>query len=105
MIVYTRWLPKGVNGMFLLWIILIRAGHENSRDLLAHELVHREQFRKDWLWPFKYLFSRKHRLAYEVEAYKEQMRVGGMSVDQAADLLSSLYFLNITKDEAKDYFK
>jgi len=39
-------LPRGADGMTLGRFVLVREGHEESRYLLAHELVHVRQYRE-----------------------------------------------------------
>jgi hypothetical protein len=69
-------------------------------------LRHVEQQRRDGLLTFwcRYLSSEKHKLAYEVDAYKVSMQ-HGMSPWEAAYLISRDYELDddgtqITHDEA-----
>lgn len=43
--------------------------------LLRHEKTHIEQWHRDGLYfAFKYLFSKKHRKSYELEAYERQVK-------------------------------
>jgi hypothetical protein len=73
MILYTDFfVPPHADGITLLNLTLIRPKHRDDMGLHIHEAVHREQFAKDRLFPFKYLFSKKKRLQYEVEAYHAQ---------------------------------
>ena len=53
---------------------------------------------------WRYLFSRKWRLHYEVEAYKAQIQAGAY-LEGCAEWLSSMYYLGITFDEAKELLK
>jgi hypothetical protein len=45
-IVVVRWLTPGVAAMTVGRFVLVRRGHERSVGLLAHELVHVEQWRR-----------------------------------------------------------
>ncbi|MEP6626037.1 MAG: DUF4157 domain-containing protein [Acidimicrobiia bacterium] len=45
-IVVVPWLTPGVLAMTLGRYVLVRRGHETNRDLIAHELVHVEQWRR-----------------------------------------------------------
>lgn len=84
-------------GMF----IAIKPWHEENDGLLQHELQHVKQFRDDpFLFPFKYLFSKKWRCGYEVDAYKISIRYG-MPIRTAASYLSSMYGLDLTMAEAE----
>lgn len=50
---------------------------------------------------FRYLFSRKWRMRYEIEAYKAQIKAGA-SIDGCAEHLANMYYLGITVDQAKE---
>ncbi|MBP7929819.1 MAG: DUF4157 domain-containing protein [Acidimicrobiia bacterium] len=45
-LVPVGWLPPGVDAMTIGSRIFVRRGHEDSFGLLAHELVHVEQWRE-----------------------------------------------------------
>jgi hypothetical protein len=101
MIFYPRYFP--VAGFTPLpWLMFIRADAKGNKALLAHELTHQRQMREDGILLFwiRYLFIKKWRKAYEVEAYKVQIK-NGASLSGCAQLLSSMYYLNITYEEAK----
>ena len=69
--------------------------------LIEHEKVHVLQFRRDRLFPFKYLFSRKWRLKYEAEAYARHIEVlvkrgnrdREKEIDKKARLLASRSYM------------
>lgn len=73
-IMTVPWLPSGAHGMSLRRTILLRRGHEHKRTLLAHELVHTEQWHDHGVIGFsaRYLTGylrglaryRRHHLAY-----------------------------------------
>jgi len=66
--------------------------------LLMHEKVHVAQFQKDWLMPIKYLLSKSHMYAYEIEAYKESIKYG-MPVSNAVSMIHNGYNLGYSKTE------
>lgn len=87
---YPRWFPKNIGGITLDSIVIIKAKHKGNKSLLAHECVHVRQFREDRLMPLKWLFSYKHKLRYEVEAYAVSV-TNGLPVSQALDSLYRLF--------------
>jgi len=83
-------------------LMFIKAQFKNSVALHKHEETHQMQMRRDGLlkfW-FRYLFSKKYRLNYEVEAYRVQISHGA-SLDGCAKHLAEMYFLGIDIDQAK----
>lgn len=107
-ITITR-LPRlfGADAMALTadWILL----HPSRKDdtaLIAHESIHTVQIEDAggplafWL---RYLnpFSRKYRLACEVEAYRHQLLHRPDLLDAFAKRLANSYWLRITADEAR----
>lgn len=104
MIVYSNFLmPKWADGRTLGPIIQIRPSKKDDKDLLVHEKVHQQQWRRNpVLFYFRYLFSKKWRLRYELEAYREQLKLSPQDLDEFAYLLSTKYNLDITKQRAKD---
>jgi len=102
MIIYPRyWFSAGFTPLPNLMII--RKDCQHSVPLHKHEETHQEQMRRDGVlkfW-FRYLFSKKHRLNYEVEAYKVQISHGA-SLDGCAKNLSIMYYLGISFETAKN---
>jgi hypothetical protein len=102
-ILSTRWLPVGIDGITLGPVILIRRGCEGDAGLIAHERVHQRQQRR-WLWlPWLvlYLASKRFRLAQEVEAYREQAKHYPDDRNHTlANHLATRYWLNITHEQA-----
>jgi hypothetical protein len=100
-ILYPRWFP--VAGFTPLPnLMFIRSDCRDNLALIKHEETHQTQQRADGVltfW-FRYLFSKKHRQAYEVEAYKCQI-FHGASLKICAIFLSSMYYLDITVEEAE----
>ncbi len=105
MILTTRWLPVGIDGITLGPLILIRSGCEGDAGLIAHERVHQRQQRRGWWlpWLVLYLASKRFRLTQEVEAYREQLRhYPDDRSHQLADHLAQNYRLNITPQQARE---
>ena len=100
MIISTRLVPKGFSACSLWPFILVRPEHRRNIALIEHELVHyREQAWIMPVWVLLYFVSRRFRLAAEVRAYKRQIELGGVSLEQAAQALLC-YRLGITLDKA-----
>lgn len=83
------------------WLILIKPAFKPDTALLAHEMVHVGQMQKVGLirWWCGYLFSAEARQGYEVEAYREQTRLG-MNAGIAALMLSGNYRLSLSPERA-----
>jgi len=101
MILYPRyWFSAGFTPLPNLMII--RKDSQHSVPLHKHEETHQEQMRRDGVikfW-FRYLFSKKHRLNYEVEAYRAQIAAGA-SLDSCAAYLAGMYYLGIDFEQAR----
>lgn len=101
LVIETRWLvPRGFDGFTPGPLILLRPGA--SQALIEHEKVHVRQFWRSWgLMGVLYLLSRRWRLRYEVEAYREQLRHSPPGAARyMAHVLASRYWLKITEEEA-----
>ena len=89
MIIRTNFVPHGFDALTLWPFILVRPQQAENFPLIAHEMVHyREQA---WITPFwiaRYLLSKKFRFDAEVRAYRIQISLGGITVMQAAELLT-----------------
>jgi hypothetical protein len=74
---YTNlFIRKRFDGLSIGPFVFIRPECRNDKGLLAHELVHVEQFYRYWgLNGLLYFFSKKWRLRFELEAYKKQVDV------------------------------
>lgn len=100
MIIETSLLPRGADALCAWPFILVRPTSRKDKALIEHELVHfREQAWITLAWWALYLISARFRQAAEVRAYREQMRLGGISRTQAALQLMK-YRLSITYDQA-----
>ena len=81
-------------------VILIRAGYEHDRGLLAHELVHVRQFWRTFgLHPLFYWLSKRYRYRAELEAYHEQLRYTNRP-ELFAHYLADKYGLDVSYTEA-----
>ncbi len=75
-VVVVGWLTPGTAGMTLGRWILLRRGHDQDRELLAHEMVHVRQWRERGLVGFlvayvgEYLGSRRRGMGHW-DAYRE----------------------------------
>jgi len=101
LLIETRWcIPRGFDGFAPGPLILLRPGA--SAALLAHEKVHVRQFWRSFgLMGPLYLLSRRWRLRYELEAYREQVRhAGPQAVPACAHALAHGYRLGISVEQA-----
>lgn len=107
MIFYTdRFVPDNAAGCARGPLIFIRPKYRNDRGLLAHEQTHVQQWlRTGGLHSFLYLFSKKYKLAAEVEAYKEQLKYSPTDIGLFAEYISRDYNLDITPEQALDLLK
>lgn len=102
MIVYSRLLVWACGMTLAPRLIVIHPRYRGNAGLLAHERVHVAQMRRDGLLRFwwRYAFSRRHRLAYEVEAYRVSM-AHGCTLASAARTLATGYWLGIDEAQAR----
>jgi len=104
LILYTeKLLPKTRAGLTIGCIILIGTKHKDDKGLIEHEKTHCKQFKRNPFMPLLYLISKKHRLAYEVEAYKISIKYG-WPLEYCATCLTH-YNLNITYEKAMELLK
>lgn len=98
----NRFIPERFSATTYGPLILIRPAYRGDKGLLEHEKVHVWQ----WVWSaglhgLMYRISRGHRLAAEIEAYREQARY--YADDRRpifARHIATLYDLDITEPEA-----
>lgn len=103
MIIKTNLIPKDFNAITFWPFILIRPNCINNKGLINHEMVHyKEQGILVIIWWIRYLLSKKFRLAAEVRAYKIQMECNGITLYEAANMLTK-YNLGIDINKAYDY--
>jgi len=101
LLVETRWLiPRGFDGFTPGPVILVRPGADLA--LIEHEKVHVRQFWRSWgMMGVLYLLSRRWRLRYEVEAYREQLRYSPPEAAHGmARVLACQYWLKISELDA-----
>lgn len=99
----VSWVPFGVAAITLGHTIYILRKQIDNRPLLNHETNHVAQAEEEktllHFWG-KYLFSRKHRFAYEADSFAVEVKSSG-DLEQCAYLFRKNYFLNISFDEAR----
>ena len=102
MIVHSRLLVWACGMTVAPGLIVIHPRYRGNAGLLAHEQVHVQQMRRDGLLRFwwRYATSRRHRLAYEVEAYRVSM-AHGCTLNSAARVLATGYWLGIDEGQAR----
>jgi len=84
-VVVVRWLQPGIAAMTLGRFVLVRRGNEHRVGLIAHELVHVEQWRELGMLKFlmrylvDYLRGRRagldHWAAYRAISFEEEARI------------------------------
>lgn len=101
MILYPYLLKRGLT--LTPWLILIPRWAKEDRPYHDHEQVHAGQQRKEGVLVFwwRYLISKQHRLAYEVEAYKAQIKAGASEYGCAVSLATG-YNLGLTTGQAAE---
>lgn len=98
-------LPKGNGGVAFGPLIVLKKKYRGdtsaaTKGLLEHELTHARQFyRTCGLNGPRYLFAR-WRLAYEVEAYKVELRYDPGAAREFAWCIANRYGLGITESQA-----
>lgn len=102
LIIRTSFTLSGwMDGRCLGPVVLIRPEAWDDAGIMEHELTHTRQFWSSFgTMGLFYLFSKKHRMGYEVEAYRAQIREG-LPVKRAAELLAGRYGLGITAEQAE----
>lgn len=85
----------------LPWLIFIRPEWADDAPLVAHEMRHQDQMRRDGLvrWWWRYAFSKSWRQVYEVDAYRVQIAYGA-SLRVCAAHLAEKYGLDLTVQDA-----
>jgi hypothetical protein len=100
-ILYTNLMPSRFNGFTIGFLILIRPSRKGNLGLIAHEKIHVRLFwRTVGVGGLLSLISKKLRLKYEVEAYREQLKFNPTSAELYAEFISTKYGLNISKEDA-----
>ena len=111
---YSDNLPKGIGGRceypwFPKWgtcRIVLRPKYINDTGILNHEIVHANQYKRNFFHGFMTRWSKKYRYKCELEAYTEQMReYGYKEAHQAMWIVKAIhekYDLNIGLPEIFD---
>jgi hypothetical protein len=105
---YTNWMiPARFAATTYGPFIFIRPTKKDDFGLLMHERVHVDQFwRTCGLFGIAYFFSKKKKLQYEAEAYREQLKhYPDDRTEIFAWILATKYGLNISVDEARAALK
>lgn len=101
-IFYTNWLiPGKFSAMTYGPFIFIRPTRKGDAGLVAHEQTHVKQFWRNPLFGLWYLFSKKARLGYELEAYKAQLPHDPSRLNALAEALANRYGLGLSVGDAK----
>lgn len=88
--VLPRWAPMAA----ITIARVVFARRDVSAATLAHEEIHVHQQRRDGLrFYVRYVFSVGWRVRYEAEAYAVSVRIGSMTLDQAARALAGPLYL------------
>lgn len=103
MVFYTdKFIPQRFAGYTIGPLIFIRPNYKTDLGLLEHERTHVRQFWESYgTMGFLYLLSSKHRLLYEVAAFRAQLKISPGNEKLFATLLSSNYKLNIDVTQAE----
>lgn len=108
LVFYTDLIPQRFTGYTFAFIILLRPSVKGDIALLEHEKVHVNQFwRTLGLNGIFYLFSKKKRMEYELEAYLKQLEFEknkDLAKQTFAKYLSNNYNLNLTYEDALKLF-
>ena len=88
MIITTSLINKPFDALTAWPFIFVRPECKDDKALIAHEMVHYKSMA--WVTPFwwlRYVMSKSFRWSQEVEAYRVQIAMGGITAPQAAELL------------------
>jgi hypothetical protein len=89
---YRRIMRPGFAGVSRTFFIVIKPELRNKGKILEHELIHCKQFyRTLGLNILLNNLSHKYRYKSELEAYGEQVRLGGLTAKEAAEFIVSSY--------------
>lgn len=105
MIIKTSLVPSPYWAITIWPFILVKPAHADNKPLIVHETVHYdEQGIFVLFWWLKYILSTKFRVAAEVRAYKAQMAVHGLTLEEAAKWLVT-YSKTLTYEDALNLLK
>lgn len=75
-IVTDRFIPPEFSARAIAFVILVRPSCRDNAALIAHELVHVKQWwRAPVISDILYMCSSHYRYKYELEAYREQLKL------------------------------
>ena len=94
MIIKTLLVPRKFDALTIYPCIFMRPESALNTPLIAHEMVHYREQKDAWVipWLLRYAFSKPFRLYAEIRGYKAQIAAGGITVDQAVELLKQYGF-------------
>jgi hypothetical protein len=101
-VITDRLVPRAADAMTVWPVIFVRLASRDDKGLIEHELVHWHEQAWNPLWWVRYLLSSSFRQAAEVRAYRRQIDVRGISIEQAADYLARDYGLPLTNAQARE---
>ena len=106
MILKTTWVPRNFDAITAYPFIFIRPEWALNASLIAHEMVHYKEQKSVWVipWLLRYAFSKTFRFNAEVRGYRAQIATGGITTDQAVQMLKEYgldlpdndYYLKLT---------
>lgn len=102
-VIYSdKLVPSGFGDITLAPFAFMRPKHKGNKGLHKHVETHIKQQYKWLIVPYfiVYKLSKRMRLKWEVEAYREEIRWGQLSKRQAAIWLSTKYDLDISYHKA-----
>lgn len=102
------WMMFGNQGVAVsASLIIVLKGYDLLPGLIRHERRHQEQMRRDGLFTFwgRYLFSRKWRREYEIDAFREWVREYPKDLDRAAGMLSRGYDFGLSISQAREILR
>ena len=102
MIVTTSLINKPFDALTAWPFIFVRPECKDDPAMIAHEMVHYKSMA--WLTPFwwlRYAFSKSFRWSQEVEAYRVQIALGGIALEDAVWLLET-YGTGHTAEQARE---
>jgi len=101
LVLRSVWVPCNFRGMCLGPLILIKKSALETDGLIEHEKTHYRQMIRYFFigYAFMYFTSWQFRLKVELEGYKEEIKLNGITVQMAADTICRRYGIPIGKDE------
>lgn len=97
-------IEHGINKLptaIMVFGLLIINRNKRLPSTIPHERIHIKQFKANpFLFYFRYAFSKKWRLKYEVEAYKESVKHGRSIHSCAVTMSGGLYRGMVSYDKA-----